>query len=119
MDALLDLLHPDSPCVKAETRERVRLWVEGAEADGDTRDGLKVLAQQLGTWVRGGEVRLGKPSGLSKADHGFACRITHYREHGLTDEEIARRESHRKKEDGTNYSVKDITELGDLGLTWS
>jgi hypothetical protein len=119
MDALLDLLHPDSPCVKAETRERVRLWVEGAKADGDTRDGLKVLAQQLGTWVRGGEVRPGKPSGLSKADHAFACGITHYRNQGLIDEEILDKESHRKKADGTSYSLEDVAKLGDLGLTWS
>jgi hypothetical protein len=119
MDLLLDALHHDKPPLGTETWEQISVCIEGSKADGDPRDGLKVLAQHLATWVRGSEVRPGKPSGLSKADHGFACRITHYREHGLTDEEIARRESHRKKEDGTNYSVKDITELGDLGLTWS
>jgi hypothetical protein len=119
MDLLLDALHHDKPPLGTETWEQISLCIEGSKADGDPRDGLKVLAQHLATWVRGSQIRRGKPSGLSKADHGFACRITHYREHGLTDEEIARRESHRKKEDGTNYSVKDITELGNLGLTWS
>jgi hypothetical protein len=119
MDLLLDALHHDKPPLGTETWEQIGVCIEGSKADGDPRDGLKVLAQHLATWVRGSQVRRGKPSGLSKADHGFACRITHYREHGLTDEEIARRESHRKKEDGTSYSLKDITELGDLGLSWS
>jgi hypothetical protein len=119
MDLLLDALHHDKPPLGTETWEQISVCIEGSKADGDPRDGLKVLAQHLATWVRGSQVRPGKPSGLSKADHGFACRITHYREHGLTDEEIARRESHRKKEDGTSYSLEDITELGDLGLTWS
>ncbi len=76
------------------------------------------MARQLATWVRGSEVRPGRRSGRSKVDHAFACAITHYREQGLTDEEIARKESHRKKEDGMSYSIKDIAELGDLGLRW-
>jgi hypothetical protein len=118
MDLLLDALHPDSLPVRAETREGIRTCVEGSKADGDKRDGMKVLARQLATWVRGSKVDRGRPSALSKADHAFACRITHDRKHGLTDEEIARKESHRKKEDGTSYSVKDIAELGDLGLNW-
>ena len=119
MDALLDLLHPDSPSVKAETREGVRVCVEGAKAGSDAKDGLKVLARQLATWVRGSEVKSGRPPGLSKADHAFACRITHYRNQGLTDEEILDKESHRKTADGTSYSLEDVAELGDLGLTWS
>jgi hypothetical protein len=119
MDLLLDALHRDPPPAESEVWDEIRVCIEGSKANNDKRDGLKVLARHLATWVRGSEVGPGKPSKLSKADHGFACRITHYREHGLTDEEIARRESHRKKEDGTGYSLKDITELGDLGLTWS
>jgi len=31
---------------------------------------------------------------------------------------IARKEAHRKKEDGTSYTIKEIVELGDLGLSW-
>jgi hypothetical protein len=116
---LLDLLHLDSPSVKAETREAVRVCVEGAKADGDARDGLKVLARQLATWVRGSEVGPGRPRGLSREDHAFACGITHYRNQGLTDEEILDKESDRKKADGNSYSLKDVAELGDLGLTWS
>jgi hypothetical protein len=118
MDVLLETLQGDLPPAESEVWDEIRLCIEGSKAN-DKRDGLKVLARHLATWVCGGEVGPGKPSELSKADHGFACRITHYREHGLTDEEIARRESHRKKEDGTSYSLKDISELGDLGLTWS
>jgi hypothetical protein len=119
MDALLDALHPDGSSVGAEAREEIRRYVEGSRADGDKRDGLKVLARQLATWVRGSEVGPGRPSGLSKADHEFACSITRYREQGLTYEEIARKETHRKKEDGTSYTIKDVTELGELGLRWS
>jgi hypothetical protein len=118
IDALLDLLHPDSAPVSAEAREEIRQCIEGSRGDGDKRDGLKVLARQLATWIRGSEVRPGRPPGLSKADHAYACRITHYRKQGLTDEEIARKESHRKKYDGTSYSTKDVTKLGDLGLSW-
>ena len=117
MDLLLDALHPDSLPVRTETREGIRTCVEGSKSDGD-KDGLKVLARQLATWVRGSEVGKGRPSALSESEHAFACRITYHRKHGLTDEEIARKESHRRKEDGTSYSVKDITELGDLGLSW-
>ncbi len=116
---LLEALHPDSSNAGSKTWEEIRQYVEGSRAGGDKRDGLKVLARQLATWVRGSEVRPGRPPGLSAADHGVACFITHHRKHGLTDEEITRKLSHRKKEDGTNYSVKDITELGELGLSWS
>jgi hypothetical protein len=119
MDLLVDALQRDLPPAESEVWEEIRLCIEGSKANNDKRDGLKVLARHLATWVRGGEVRPGKPSELSKADHGFAFTITHYRKHGLTDEEILRKESHRKKEDGTSYSLKDIAELGKLGLTWS
>jgi hypothetical protein len=54
MDLLLEVLHPDSLSASAETRVGIRKCVEGSRADGDTRDGLKVLAQHLATWVRGG-----------------------------------------------------------------
>jgi hypothetical protein len=119
MDLLVDELQRDPPPPESEVWDEIRLCVEGSKADNNKRDGLKVLAQHLATWVRGSEVRPGKPSGLSKAEHEFACTITQYRKEGLTDVEIARRESHRKKEDGTTYSVKDIAKLGDLGLSWS
>jgi hypothetical protein len=117
MDRLLDALHLDSSSVGAETREEIRQCIEGFRPD-DKKDGLKVLARQLATWVRGSEVRPGRRSGRSKADHAFACAITHLRNQGLSDEEIARKEAHRRKEDGISYTIKDIAELGDLGLSW-
>jgi hypothetical protein len=116
IDRLLDALHLDSSSLDTETREEIRQCIEGSRP-GDKRDGLKVLARQLATWVRGSEVRRGRPSGRSKADHAFACAITYYRKQGLSDEEIARKEAHRTKEDGTSYTMKDIAELGDLGLS--
>jgi hypothetical protein len=119
MDVLLHALHPDSPPVGAKTWEEIRQCIEGSKADGDKRDGLKVLARHLATWVRGSEVRSGRPAGLSEMEHGLACRITHHRKDGLTDEAIVDKLSHYKKEDGTSYSMKDVAELGDLGLSWS
>ena len=119
MDLLVEALHPDPPPPETETWQEIGLWVNGSKADNDKRDGLKVLARHLATWVRGSEVGRGRQAGLSEADHAFACAITHHRNHGLNDEEIAHKESHRKKEDGTSYSVEEIAELGDLGLSWS
>ena len=49
----------------------------------------------------------------------MASITTKYRKDGLTDEQIAGKLAQLKKEDGTSYSVEDITELGDLGLRWS
>ena len=85
MELLVDALQRDLPPAESEVWEEIRLCIEGSKANNDKRDGLKVLARHLATWVRGGEVRPGKPSELSKADHGFALTITHYRKHGLTD----------------------------------
>jgi len=114
---LLVALHLDSSAIDAEAQEEIRQCTEGSRPD-DKKDGLKVLARQLATLVRGSEVRTGRPSVRSKADHAFACAITYYRKQGLSDEEIARKEAHRTREDGTSYTMKDIAELGDLGLSW-
>jgi hypothetical protein len=119
MDLLLEKLHLDPSSVDTKTREKIRQCIEGSRADRDAKDGLEVLARQLATWVRGGEVGTGRPSGLPEMDHEVASITTKYRKDGLTDEQIAGKLAHLKKEDGTSYSVEDITELGDLGLSWS
>jgi hypothetical protein len=119
MDLLLEKLHLDPSSVDAKTREKIRQCVEGSRADRDAKDGLQVLARQLATWVRGGEVGTGRPSELPEMDNAVASITTKYRKDGLTDEQIAGKLTHLKKEDGTSYSVEDITELGDLGLSWS
>ena len=118
MDLLLDALHLDSPSVGSGTWEEIRQCIQGSRPH-DKKDGLKVLARHLVTWVRGGEVGTGRPSELPAMDHEVASITTKYRKDGLTDEQIARKLAHLKKEDGTHYSVEDITELGDLGLSWS
>jgi hypothetical protein len=119
MDLLLEALHPDSLSASAETRKAIRICVEGSRADGDTKDGLKVLARHLATWVRGSEVSPGRPPELSKMDHAVASITAKYRKDGLTDEEITRKLAHLKKVDGTSYSIEDVAKLGDLGLSWS
>ena len=118
MDLLLEKLHLDPSSVDTKTREEIRQCIEGSRAR-DKKDGLKVLARQLATWVRGGEVGTGRPPALPEMDHEVASITTKYRKDGLTDEQIAGKLTHLKKEDGTSYSVEDITELGDLGLSWS
>ena len=119
MDLLLEKLHLDPSSVDTKTREEIRQCIEGSRADRDKKDGLKVLARQLATWVRGGEVGTGRPSELPEMDHEVASITTKYRKDGLTDEQIAGKLTHLKKEDGTSYSVEDITKLGNLGLSWS
>jgi hypothetical protein len=118
MDLLLEKLHLDPSSVDTKTREEIRQCTEGSRAR-DKKDGLKVLARQLATWVRGGEVGTGRPPALPEMDHEVASITTKYRKDGLTDEQIAGKLAHLKKADGTSYSVEDITELGDLGLSWS
>jgi hypothetical protein len=118
MDLLLEKLHLDPSSVDAQTWEEIRQCIEGSRPD-DKRDGLKVLARQLATWVRGSEVRRGRRPELSETDHAVASITTKCRKAGLTDEEITRKVAHLKKEDGTSYTMKDVAELGDLGLSWS
>lgn len=118
MDQLLDALHLEPEHISSDTLEGIRLCIHGSKTDGDKRDGLKVLARHLATWVRGSEVRPGKPAGLSAMEHGLACRITQHRKDGLTDEEITRQLSRYKKEDGTSYGIDDVVKLGRLNLTW-
>jgi len=119
MDLLLEALHLDSLSASDETREEIRQYVEGSRSGGDKRDGLKVLAANLAAWVRGGGSHGGRRAKRSEMDHEVASITTKYRKAGLTDEEITRKLAHLKKEDGTSYTVKDVTELGDLGLSWS
>jgi hypothetical protein len=60
--------------IGTEVREEIRQYVEGSRVDGDKRDGLRVLARQLATWVRCSEVRpasgpyttIGRTSGSRK-----------------------------------------------------
>jgi hypothetical protein len=118
MDLLLEKLHLDPSSVDAKTWEEIRQCIEGSRPD-DKRDGLKVLARQLATWVRGSEVRRGRRPELSETDHAVASITTKCRKAGLTDEEITRKVAHLKKEDGTSYTMKDVAELGDLGISWS
>ena len=118
MDLLLEKLHLDSASVNSETRTKIHQLVEGTRRGKGTKDSLIVLARQLAALVRGGEVTRGRPPELPDADYAVASITTKYRKQGLTDEEITRKVAHLKREDGTSYSTEDITELGDMGLSW-
>jgi len=119
MDSLLDALHPDPSSVGAETRAKIHQLVEGSRRGKGTGDSLKVLARQLATLIRGSGVKRGRPPEISKMDYAVASITTKYRKDGLSDEEITSKVAHLKREDGTQYTIKDITELGNLNLSWS
>jgi hypothetical protein len=96
MDLLLDALHLDSLSVGSDTREEIRQCIDGSRPH-DKKDGLKVLARQLATWVRGGEVGTGRPPELPEMDHAVASITTKYRRDGLTGEEITRKLAYSRK----------------------
>lgn len=86
LEPLLDALYPGVP--PPEVRNQIRTFVEGKKND-DKRDGLKTVARQLATLVRGGEVGKGRdPAFLSRREVNLACRITEARKTGVPDPEI-------------------------------
>jgi hypothetical protein len=83
---LLGALYPGTP--SAEIVEQIRKRIEGKKGD-DRVDGLKVIAQQLATLVRGGQVRPGRDPAASRGlEDNLACRITDDRKAGVPDQEI-------------------------------
>lgn len=83
---LLETLYPGEP--SAEVEEKIRKRVEGRKGT-DKQDGLQVLAQQLATLIRGGEVGKGRdPAELSNHEINLACRITECRDANVPDEQI-------------------------------
>jgi hypothetical protein len=85
---LLATLYPGEP--SAQIFEQIRECIEGKKnTNGATRDGLKVVAEQLARLVRGGPVRPGRNSAeVSRFEVNLACRITDDRKAGMPDQAI-------------------------------
>ena len=81
-------------------------------------DGLKTLAQQLATLVRGQELSGAPPPGLTAVEHDAACYITMLREEKFSEEEIEKKLSNHRMADGSALSRADIQRLGNLRLRY-
>jgi hypothetical protein len=114
---LLGALYPGTP--SAEIVEQIRKRIEGKKGD-DKLDGLKVIAQQLATLVRGGQVGPGRDPAVSPGlEDNLACRITDDRKAGVPDQEIF-----EKLRDNFGWALRDeltwdeFCRLRDLNLEW-
>jgi hypothetical protein len=116
LEQLLEALHPGTPT--QETREAVRRRVDGKKKP-DKMDGLKALARQLATLVRGQALAGAPPPGLTPVEHDAACYITMLRsEKKHTDEEILAKLSNHMMADGRKLSMTDLQRLGNLRLSY-
>jgi hypothetical protein len=107
MEALLKGLHPNPPEVDAEKLSRLL----HAKKSEHGEDGLFRKAQQLATFVRGGNTGRGAPPpGLSAEEYVVACAITEYRERGWSEDQIYQRLAY------TGFTPKKIADLGSLRL---
>jgi hypothetical protein len=109
LELLLEALHPDLQ--DADLKE-ISKYVEGRKKS-DGKDGLKVLAGQIATLVRGGALKTGTPPvALAPREQNLACTITDYREAGLSLDEI-----HRRLEP-LGLAKQDVRRLADMRLSW-
>jgi hypothetical protein len=115
MDRLLETLYPGTPT--QETLEAIKKRVEGKKKS-DKMDGIKALAQQLATLVRGQVLRGAPPPGLTPVEHDAACYITMLREEKCSEEEIEKKLSNHRMADGSALSRADIQRLGNLRLRY-
>jgi hypothetical protein len=115
MDRLLETLYPGTPT--QETLEAIRKRVDGKKKP-DKMDGLKALARQLATLVRGQELSGAPRPGLTAVEHDAACYITMLREGNYSDEEIEKKLSNHRMADGSKLSRAEIQRLGNLRLRY-
>jgi hypothetical protein len=115
MNRLLETLYPGTPT--QETLEAIEKRVDGKKKP-DNMDGLKSLAQQLATLVRGQGLSGAPPPGLTAVEHDAACYITMLREEKFSEEEIEKKLSNHRMADGSALSRADIQRLGNLRLRY-
>jgi hypothetical protein len=107
MEALLKALHPNPPEVDAEKLSRLL----HAKKSEHGEDGLIRKAEQLATFVRGGNTGKGAPPpGLSADEYVVACAITEYRERDWSEDRIYQTLTH------LGYTRGKIAHLGSLRL---
>jgi hypothetical protein len=107
MEALLKALHPNPPEVDAEKLSRLL----HAKKSEHGEDGLFRKAEQLATFVRGGNTSRGvPPPGLSADEYVVACAITECREQDWSEDRIYQTFTH------LGYTRGKIAHLGSLRL---
>jgi hypothetical protein len=116
MERLLDILYPGTPT--QEVREAIRKRVEGKKKP-DKIDGLKAIAGQLATLVRGQPLDGAPPTALTAVEHDAACYITELRGEEHSDEEILAKLSNHRMADGSKLSMEDVHRLGNLRLRYT
>jgi hypothetical protein len=85
VEPLVEALHPDPASAEWS---KINKRIEGRKGK-DNLDGLKALAEQLATAIRGGALRSGSPvAELSAHEINLASRITEGREAQVPDEKI-------------------------------
>ena len=115
MEPLLNVLYPGEP--SEETLKKIRERVEG-EKKPDKVDGVRTVAGQLATLVRGGTIEGAPPVPLTPEEHDAACFITQLREEGHSEDEILRRLSNHRRRNGKALTKKDVGVLGNLRLRY-
>jgi hypothetical protein len=115
MNQLLETLYPGTPT--QEILEAIRKRVDGKKKP-DNMDGIKTLAQQLATLVRGQGLSGAPPPGLTTVEHDAACYITMLREEKFSEEEIEKKLSNHRMADGSALSRAEIQRLGNLRLRY-
>jgi len=96
---LIEVLHPEPASIDQDRLDKINGVVKG----------LHTKAQQLATWVRGGVVKQGAPTGvLLQTEQKDIWEINRLKEQGLSDEEI-----HKKM---PRLSVDEIKRLGAFNL---
>jgi hypothetical protein len=116
MERLLEILYPGTPT--QEAREAIRKRVEGKKKS-DKIDGLKAIAGQLATLVRGQSLAGSPPPALTAVEHDAACHITVLRDERYSDEEIVAKLSNHTMADGSKLSMEDVRRLGNLRLRYT
>jgi len=116
MERLLEILYPGTPT--QERREAIRKRVEGKKKL-DKIDGLKAIAGQLATLVRGEPLGGAPPPSLTAVEHDAACYITVLRDEEHSDEEILAKLSNHRMAGGSKLSMEDVHRLGSLRLRYT
>lgn len=116
IESLLEALYPGTP--DELTREAIRKRVEGKKKP-DNMDGLKAIAGQLASLVRGQTLAGAPPPGLTTVEHDAACYISMLRDANHSDEEILAKLANHRMADGSKLSIADVHRLASLKLKYT